>query len=204
MSPEQEAQKRIAEIGYAEFERRFFAANRREAEVTRERDEARAALEHVRCILKTELNPNNYTEDQVFKLNEESIEACLYIDATLSIPVPAPQQPDAQIERMRAVCHAARTLDKILPAINGRFWAAAKDLQVSLAALDGGRSTVASSQPAPAPRTERSHSEFHLPCECGKSIVTRLVETTCPACGRILIIEWGGKGAGARQPGGNA
>lgn len=36
-----------------------------------------------------------------------------------------------------------------------------------------------------------ARSTYHAECLCGKAIVSFERETTCEACGRLLVFEWG-------------
>jgi hypothetical protein len=36
-----------------------------------------------------------------------------------------------------------------------------------------------------------NRSEYVIPCVCGATIRSHERETTCPACGRVIALEWG-------------
>jgi hypothetical protein len=41
-----------------------------------------------------------------------------------------------------------------------------------------------------------TESVYVIPCLCGVDVLSHACETTCPECGRILIVEWGGEKIG--------
>ncbi len=48
---------------------------------------------------------------------------------------------------------------------------------------------------APQPRREMRHVGYwEIICQCGREVRAREAETTCPHCGRMLVIEWGPTG----------
>jgi hypothetical protein len=36
-----------------------------------------------------------------------------------------------------------------------------------------------------------THSKYTIPCLCGVTVHSAERETTCPACFRVLVVEWG-------------